>query len=488
MKRKEDLYQLIHKLSPAEYRYVKSDLSFRRNEKTDNVLLLEAFRNQNRYNEKLIKEKFRNKPLVKQFETKKYYLYSTILKSLNSYNYKDFKGEMLISEIEILIRKGLHDQAYRILKSSQKKCERESRLLLAVRFVELEEKLSHFITSIDRLELSQRAQFVMERYQDAFYLKNLYFKIRSNIQKYTYFRTKEHEQEMLKLIEERVLKNNFRESSLIAEAYKNQIRFTYYACLTQWREAKKILLDQEHILEALSETNPDKRSMTLSNLNRLMLCEIALNNREKALERDKEVTDFIRIYGEEQDYFIHGYSSIFYKLVMYVKQRNLEMLEETLHEALKLLDDQNFIKRIGERNLLLLIFEIGKAFYSLGELDKASNWNYKVIYRNSGRTDNQDLFVFSCFVNLLINYEKKYFDLWNTDCQNVRRQMQKHKILYEFERVFINFVSHKLPSADKTELQQFKENLVPLMKGRYNQSIKYYFDFEDWLDRMIAKA
>lgn len=487
MKRKQDLYELIQSLTPVEYRYVKSDLSFRRSQKTDNVRLLETFRNQKRYDEKAIKEKFKNKTLVKQFETKKYYLFSAVLKSLNSYNYKEFKEDMVVSEIEILIQKGLHDQSYRILKSVQKKCEEESRLLLAVRFVELEEKLSHFVVGIDRLELSQRAQFVTERYQDQFYLRNLYFKIRNIVHKYTYFRTKDHEEEMLDLIEERVLNNDSTESSYLAEAYKNQIKFTYYGCLTHWGLAKQVLLDQERVLDTLSKANPEKGPMTLSNLNRLMLCEISLNNQEKAFERDKEVTDFISMHGEEQEYFIHGYTSIFYKLVMHVKQGNLEKLKKVLSESLDFLDDQSFVERVGERNLLLLLFEVGKAFYCLGDLDKASSWNYKVMYQSSGGADNQDIYVFSSFINLLINYEKKYFDLWTTDCQNVKRQMKRNGILYEFERVFINFASNRLPSSSRNELQLFKDEISPLLKGRYSQSIKYYFDFERWLERIISK-
>lgn len=488
MKRKEDLYQLIQTLTPTEYRYIKSDLSARRNVKTDNVRLLEVIKRQKVYDEKAIKDQFRNKTLVKQFETKKYYLYSAILKSLNSYSYKSFGGDRMVTEIELLIRKGLHDQAYRILKSSQKKCEANAQLLLAVRLVELEERLSHFVPTIDRLELSERAQWVTERYQDHFYFKNLYFKIRNIVQTYTYFRNREHEKEMLDLIEQRVLKNNTPESSTIAEAYKNQIKFTYYACLTDWDTAQQILFQQQEVLSSLSNMNQDKKSMTLSNLNRLLLCEIALSNREKALEREKEVAAYVSKHGEQQDYFIHGYTSIFYKLVMHVKQNILAEQTEVLTESIRLMESPSFLEKIGERNILLLAFEIGKAFYSLGDLQKASSWNYKVIYRIGGGKDNQDLFVFSCFFNLAINYELKYFDTWETDCQNVKRQMQKHGILYDFERVFIHFATNKLPSADKSTLIRFEQNLVPLMNGRYNQCIRYYFDFEDWIHRMISKA
>lgn len=484
MKRKEDLYQLIQKLSPVEFRYIKSDLSSRRNLITDNNILLDAFRNQVKYDEAVIKKKFKEKPFVRQFEAKKYYLYQAILKSLNTYNYKHFKESSLVSELDILMQKGLYDQAYRMLKTAQQKCEQESRFLLAVRLIEIEERLCHAISDIDRFELSERAQFVTERFENYFHLKNLYFKVRGIIQKYTYFRTESHEKEMLNLIKDRVLAEGLSEKSLLASAYKNQIKFTYYGCLSDWSRASTVLEEQEGVLSQMAPGTPDKSSMLLSNLNRMMLCDIALNKEKDALKKDAKIAALASEKIESKDYFLHGYTSMFYQLVLYVKLKNLKKINITLNRAVKLLNDQNFTKKIGDRNLYLLTFEVGKAFYQLGQLTEASTWNYKVLYQTKNSNENQDLHVFASFINLIICYEKQTFDLWTSDCLNLKRHMLKYGIMYEFEKKLINFFSSNLILAKGSDLKTFQHEIAPLLKGRYSKSIINYFDFQDWFDRI----
>lgn len=121
------LHELIKSLSQTEKRYFKIIAQIQTQKKTcDYVLLFDVIDKQTEFNEDKIKAIFKGTPIEKRYASLKKYLYELILKSLSIYHFEtkpSVKVRRMIDMAEILMTKGLYQQAKRRLEKTEKLAE-----------------------------------------------------------------------------------------------------------------------------------------------------------------------------------------------------------------------------------------------------------------------------------------------------------------------------------------------------------------------------
>lgn len=157
----DDLYKLIHSLSPSEKGYFKKFADrYSFSEQNNYLKLFEAIESQKEYDEKkLLKESY-----VNQLPRQKNYLQGLILKSLQV----QYADELAVTQIEnsiqhirILTRRKLYDQARKLIIKLKKLALENDLFTDALKIVKFEESLNK-ISGVDRKHDIERS-FYEER-------------------------------------------------------------------------------------------------------------------------------------------------------------------------------------------------------------------------------------------------------------------------------------------------------------------------------------
>ena len=121
MKTTDHLFRLVKSLNKSEKGYFKKYANFHvRNEMNNYIRIFDAIDLQTEYNEARLLHKFRNERFVKQFAVAKKYLYDIVMESLEAYH-RNSTTEIrsLLTRVEILVDKGLHSQAKKLLRKAK---------------------------------------------------------------------------------------------------------------------------------------------------------------------------------------------------------------------------------------------------------------------------------------------------------------------------------------------------------------------------------
>lgn len=124
MKSTDDLYQLVHSLTPAEKRYVKVFASKHLIGSNNNYLrLFDSLAAMEEYDEEELKRKFKGKSFIKHLPSEKNYLHKFILKSMRSYHAEssvDTLLKELLVDAKYLSEKRLYLQCEKVLDKAKK--------------------------------------------------------------------------------------------------------------------------------------------------------------------------------------------------------------------------------------------------------------------------------------------------------------------------------------------------------------------------------
>ncbi len=181
-KPREDVFELISNMSPAEKRYFKGHYGTKKNQL---VVLFDFLNKMSNYDEQIIKTHFKNSKISKNLKVYKVQLLDLILKSLVSYNSKRdprSKVRIELEEVDILLGKKMLKLAARKLDRLHQICEDneltlESISLLAreMRIMVQEPQLYNNSTLIDSPKIDQIVA-KLESYRLAMQLNRFLYK------------------------------------------------------------------------------------------------------------------------------------------------------------------------------------------------------------------------------------------------------------------------------------------------------------------------
>src|SRR6267142_1937416 len=148
MKKKNNLFELIRSLTPAEKRHFIGSLPPEKNSRNYRRLFV-AVEKLNEYDEAIIKKKFKGERFINQLHVLKSYLHESILKSLRNYHSSSsiaIRLKNLLKNIEIYFDKELFDQcALEIQKAERIACKYEDDLA-TIEILNWKRKLAQYQT------------------------------------------------------------------------------------------------------------------------------------------------------------------------------------------------------------------------------------------------------------------------------------------------------------------------------------------------------
>lgn len=209
MKFSNDLYLLIHSLSPSEKRYVKIVIkAFSAKGTTTQLALFDAFEQQKQFNEQKIRTKLIAQIPPKTFHLSKNRLYKLIIKALYLYHSKGSESEVIRQNLfksTILSEKGLVKQAKKINNKALQTASKIENYALTLQSLENQCPKA---TSLDPEEMLAKKLEALTYYKNDIIYHYLQQKLLSFIKKFSHLENKEEHHLFKELKEHPYIKNN----------------------------------------------------------------------------------------------------------------------------------------------------------------------------------------------------------------------------------------------------------------------------------------
>jgi hypothetical protein len=492
------LFYLIKSLTKAEKRYFKINYSKgTEGEKSIYSRLFDVIEKQVVYDEKKI---LANEKYVKNLPALKGRLYDVILRSLNMF-YSNMSTEAVIyrwlQHVQILFNKGLYKQASRLLNKIEALAyEKEDystlfkvvgwdrRLLLTASMTHESESE---IKNLNTKELTySRMHANLQQYLTLWDVMTLELKING-----LYPRTKNDLKKIKELIQSPVMKNERMPLSNSArEMYYNIIGF-YEFCRANYKSAMLNFEKRLIVLEQTPANIAEQPVNYIAAINNILICQIELiditgfyANISKLRSLPAKYSSFKNSSTTMLRIFSRSYSN---EILMCIKTLNYEKafsLTNTVEKGV-----HQYEEHMAVSVKIEFYYSFALLYFISGNKKKSLFWLNKIfiITNNIARQDTE---AFANILFLIIHYEKGDSEGLAYAIKSTYRYLYKHKRIYGFETVLLEYLRKGLPKADKPKaiINSFitlKTKMEKVFQNPFDKNALTYFDFISWLDSKI---
>jgi len=500
MKKPEDfLFQLIKGMSSHEKRYFNL-VSSVPGQKIPRklILLFNAMDKQLIYDEIAIKNKFASDTyLEKKLSIAKLNLQNSLLKCLRNYHAFfniDFRLRNFMADIEILFNKGHYDMCNKLIGRMKSIAARHEKWNWQCEAIQYERNVimaqAYIKTTHDySIQLQEEELFLLKKTEN-FYI---YRSIINQIGCLTISegrRTKEREV-LLQLFNHPLLSNEKQALSV-----KAKIHYHYIKCYYFFNIVRDITSASVHarirlslIKQFLLETEEDSM-LYLDGLYRCMLVDYECKDWDNFLPALQEIKVFLNkpVSGISQSVarIAFGYA--------YSMELNMYQRTGKFNEAVILTTEiEKGIKRyalyLNEEHYSVFYFGIAYSYFGAGHYRNALKWINKLI-NESDIAMRPDINCMARIINLIVHYELGNEELLQSLVKSTYIFLHKHKRLYKFEDVLLQFIRKKLASViDHRELMDaFRElhtELKRVSEDPFENKQMEEFDLISWLESKI---
>lgn len=487
---KSDLFGLIKSLSPSEKRYIKQYIN--RTDGTNNnyAKLFDAIARQEVEDDKKLKQKFQHLGMIKQWSRNKNYLYNFILRILQVYHQQDAEFEVSnnLQQVTILYKKGLHKDAYKLLKKTKQLAREGVSPTLLPFIAEWEMRLGRLIwyhqEEKEALDYQKNNEQAIDLAENLLIIQKTSADIIGNItQKGRHIRAAPSNLAMLQqgalssienakspmaqwcfyntknVLFTQLKEHNdafalAKESILLHKKYPLLEKHAPFAYLTSLNGLVTTLLDAEQweelpfVIQEIDEHLKTNKVTTIQLLLKsikymaLLKYYIGTNDYEGGLVYAKEILQFLEKNKKENDSYTRPRLLWHYLTIIYVTNGKYE-------EALGLIEQLEQTQRIAiSRNAMLLM---------------------KLI----------------CLFELEENLQLPYV------VRSVYRALLKKKDLFEFERIVLNLLKASANVSSKDALKKvFSKYLIQLHKlvataAKPELELLEHFNFLAWMESKV---
>jgi hypothetical protein len=489
-----DLFRLIKTLSPTEKAYFQKTSSFSKQKSEKNIYLkvFDAISGQKEYDEEKIKRKFKGEVFMKQFPVIKNYLYGRILDSLEHYHSEmnqRFVIRKMMNRAELLRRRGLYDQAMKVLKKAKVfSSENEMHLSLLDMYIHIELGLALEKFDMDWIErVNKEIIHNLSLLKNDAALHDVNFRIAVYYHKFLSTRNPVFLQKAKEIINSKYLsdvsmaksffaKNRFYESHAFYAFAKGDMKTVYV-------NTKKIVSNFEAVPGMI---NRNVVAYVSSLTNFLDTCAEMRRYDEgmRYLAKLKAYPQLLNSYSTRSKvFYIYNYLFLF----LNNNSGYFDIAADAIPGILKELKLYEAELNDAEKGMLYINFAI--ALFGQGDIKSSVRWQNKI--RNELDLQNHpELDSFVRMFYLISHYESNNNDLISSLVRSDYRLLSKKDHAFELETLFLDFLKAKLPGlklpAQKIEaLRELKKKLAPLMNHPQERIYFKYFDFVSWLDSKI---
>ncbi len=452
MRPSENLFKLIHSLTPSEKRYFKIYAEQHIIGKRNNYMrLFDAIARQKEYDEIAIKRKFRGEKFIKQLTFTKNALTHKIMKALRSFSEgsksRTVEAELrnLLQDLEILYQKELLGQFQKELKRIKKLAYQSEDFLTLLRLLVWEKK---YVIEQSVKKLGQKLQLVIEEEKKItilFQNQTTYYNLSKQL--LTSLRTKisdkkKKELEVLqKLIAHPLLQSKEKAITFMSKTYYHDTLGLYHWKMGNLETAYS---HYEQLVE-LWEKNPkakyqDDMLYRQSLGNYLNVCHAIgpkkmdifpfILKKVKALPKgniDTQIKTFQLTIHHELLYYLNT-----------GKFKEGTKVIEKIAEELNTLE-----KQLPTSKLLSIYYNICIICFFSEDYPNTLLWLNEILYHP--RTDvRKDIQQFAKILQFIIHYELDNEEILENLYRSVYRSMKKEEQLHEFEEIVLNYIRQLL--------------------------------------------
>jgi hypothetical protein len=498
LKTSSELFDLIKALTGHEKRYFILFCSFQSGNKKY-LKLYYLLEKQKTYDEKKLIAALKNDPMCKQLAVSKNYLYTMILKALNSYN-ANFKTSFgsTIDTIEILYYKGLYKQCFKVITKLKKQI---------YKFEKYHLLFEVFIW--ERALLSQ-----MEDFKNYFELRNQIrdeeeevLRVMGSIQKYCYanfftYYSYLKDDKTFKNIKE----SDFNEqvSILTAPVDESKLSFherhhkysgeSYYYHFTKdfdnavVSSRKTLQLMDEHPIQI--ELSP---FIYLSANMTYMLMLYRLRRYDEILALCKKVKDLQHnLKQAKSSRFLQA--AIFncglsYELAVYASVADVKKAKQILPEIEEGIE--NYKPLMNEQIFSVWCFNVSLMYFLSAEYKSALKWLNYIINETVDRL-RTDFTLSIVIYRLILHYELQNETIYPYLLRSSYRRISKLHFNPVIIAPFLSGIKILFDATDKKKIEKslrhIRQELEALSTNADFKGLMNFFDVNQWLDSKIRNV
>ena len=497
----EQLHRLIKSLSKSEKRYFSLYASRHTlGEKNNYLKLFEAIDKQYQYDEEAIIKQFKKEAFVKKFSIAKARLYDTLLDSLDAFHANSSIDAQLKKDLhcaEILYKKALYDQCWKLLISTKKtatRFERHSALLeislWEKKLIETENyagKSDDAIVHI--LKEDELNSEKIRNFNEYWNIKSRFFMI---LNKQGKVRNDAELAKFKKIIDNTLLKGEDKALSRETKYLFYHIYSAYYFGIGSYEESYKNLVKNVALIESNPDIFKEEPNIYFSVLTNTIYVGSQLKKFDEVFAQLKKLRATWQELenGKNEDLEMKLFSTAMsIELSIYLLTGEFEKAIELAPKIeAKLNADAGKFTKLRIASFCL---NIAAAYFGAEKYSAALKWINKLL-NGVSIDESQDLHCYGQILSLIIHIELKHDDFIPHAFKSTHRYLSSRNRVYKFENVFLDFIGKILKTKNREEqtkyYKELKTALAELEKDPFEKTVFENFDFIAWVDSKIKRV
>jgi len=493
------LFDLIHSLTKSEKRYFKL-MSSRHAIGGENnyIVLFDAIDKQTVYDEDKLFKTFEGEAFLNRFSITKKRLYDHILSSLDGFhrvNSTEAQLHKMLHSFDILFEKSLYDQSRRVLRSAEKLANKNEMYEILLLIAKKERKLIE--TEGNELVSNERIESISDKLNSSInsvLLLEKVWKVKS---------------QLFVLLARKGIARNEEEKrafSAICEPILGKSKIE----INEGVEIQYLLF---HTLSAYYYAIGDMESSFVQLQANLMLFEnqksliaIEANKQVSVFTNAIYVADRLGFYNESGKYLtqlkkfansIEPNEDLTIKLFSSISsiEFSLSIRKGDFVEANKIADKVEaqlvqFDSKITPLRKAFLEFKMAVTAFGSQDYSKALFWVNQIL-NNAELDKTEDIVGFTQLLDLLIHIELNHDKLLPYSLKSTMRFFKTRNRLYNFEKMFLQFISKLIKCEDRFEIENLWEelynDLATITDNTFESIVLEYFDFKSWAESKLTQ-
>lgn len=494
------LFVLIKSLSKPEKRYFKLYTSKHLSKaKNTYEVVFDIIDKQEEYDEEEILTKYKKHAFTNRFSITKNRLYHAIMRSLDAYHSNssvDAELRRLLHSAEILYKKSLYDQSYKMLMSAKRlayKHEKNTILIEVLNWEKLLIEKDNYegveADGIDKvLAEDRRIAKLIEVYNEFWNVKSHLFNILFRKGK---ARSQEDIEKFKKLIDHTLLNRGDEELFSQTKYLYYHIYSAFYFGTGDYERCHEYLQKNIALIEDQYPLFQEEPNAYVSVLTNAIFVGMQLKRFDQAFEDLHKLRNAPEklLISSNENLDIRLFNSAYsLELTLYAMtgefEKGLQIIEE-VEEGLK-----KYKQKMSSVRKASFYFSIAILYFGAGKLSEALKWINELL-NNINMDESEDIYCFAQLLNLVVHLELGNKDLVNYTLKSTSRYLQSKNRVYKFESAMLGFVSSALKIDYEEDMvdvyQKLLSDLKPLRNDPFESAAFEHFDFVAWAESKVKE-
>jgi tetratricopeptide (TPR) repeat protein len=496
----DHLFVLIKSLSKPEKRYFKL-FSSRHMSKAKNTyqLVFDAIDKQDEYDEEAIVAKYKNHAFTNRFSITKNRLYTAIMRSLDAYHSNssvDAELRRLLHAAEILYKKSLYDQSFKMLMSAKRlayKYERNTILIEVLNWEKMLIEKDNYegvnAAGIDKiLKEDRRIAKLIEVYNEFWNVKSHLFNVLFRKGK---ARSQEDIEKFKKLIDHTLLHREEDELFTQTKYLYYHIYSAFYFGTGDYKSCYDFLQKNITLIETNYPLFQEEPNTYVSVLTNAIFVGMQLKKFDEAfayLKKLRTVPEQLVISSNENLDIRLFNSAYSIELALYAITGEFDKglrIVKAVEEGLK-----KYRQKMSSVRKASFYFSIAILYFGAGKHSEALRWVNELL-NNIHVDESEDIHCFAQLLNLVIHLELGNKNLIPYTLKSTSRYLETRNRVYKFESAMLQFVSNALKVEYEEDMEDVYKKLVdelkPLRTDTFESTAFENFDFITWAESKVQQ-